>query len=158
MRVVVSRVAKMIVVNFDGKMPAPVKEIDGLQELLEQSEALPDSAYGHIKYFRLGNAIADAMNLVRAANKFFNDKAPWKLAKEGKIDEMGGILYASSEIIRIVSIILFPVMPNKMREIRSVFSLDDSTLTLDNARTFYEIEPGAAVTIDDVTDAVPEFW
>jgi methionyl-tRNA synthetase len=145
----VSRVAKMIVTNFDGKMPEPVKEVEGLGELLALSEALPDSAYTHIKHFRLGNAIADAMNLVRATNKFFNDMAPWVLAKEGKMRELGGILYACSEIIRIVSVVLFPVMPDKMREIRRVFSLDDSTLTLDNARRFFEIEPGANVVIDD---------
>jgi methionyl-tRNA synthetase len=40
-------------------------------------------------------------------------------------------------------------MPNKMREIRRVFSLDDSTLTLDHARKFFEIEPGTNVTIDE---------
>ncbi len=145
----VSRVAKMIVANFDGKMPEPLKEIDGLEELLALSEALPESAYGHIKHFRLGNAIGETMNLVRATNKFFNDKAPWVLAKEGKLKEMGGILYACSEIIRIVSIILFPIMPNKMREMRSVFSLDDSTLTLDSARKFFELRPGTTVAIDE---------
>ncbi len=145
----VSRVAKMIVTNFDGKMPEPVREAEGLQELLGLSEALPDSAYTHIKHFRLGNAIGEAMNLVRATNKFFNDMAPWVLAKEGKLKELGGILYACSEIIRIVSVILFPVMPNKMREIRRVFSLDDSTLTLDSARKFFEIEPGSRVVIDE---------
>ncbi len=145
----VSRVAKMIVSNFDGKMPLPVKEIDGLQQLMEQSDDLPGSAHEHIKNFRLGSAIADAMNLVKATNKFFNDSAPWKLAKAGKIEEMGGILYACSEIIRIVSVVLFPVMPNKMREIRKVFGLTDSTLTLDHARKFFEIEPGSPVVIDE---------
>jgi len=145
----VSRVAKMIAANFDGKMPKPVKNIDGLEDLMSQSEELAESAYGHVKHFRLGNAISEAMNLVRATNKFFNDKAPWVLAKEGKTEEMGGILYACSEIIRVVSVILYPVMPDKMREIRSVFSLDDGTLNLDSARKFFEIEPGSKVFIGE---------
>jgi methionyl-tRNA synthetase len=145
----VSRVAKMIVSNFDGKLPAPVKQIEGLQALMEQAEALPGQAYGHVKNYQIGNAIGDALALVRSANKFFNDKAPWMLAKEGKTEEMGGILYACAEIIRIVSIVLFPVMPNKMREVRKVFALDDATLNLDSARKFFELEPGSAVTIDE---------
>ncbi|UCD63803.1 MAG: methionine--tRNA ligase [Candidatus Zixiibacteriota bacterium] len=145
----VSRVAKMIVSNFDGKMPQPVRQFEGLEALMEQSEALPDSAYGHIKHFRIGNAISEAMDLVKATNKFFNDKAPWVLAREGRTEELGGILYACSEIIRIVSVILFPVMPDKMREIRRVFGLDDSTLSLDHARKFFEIEPGSRVAIDE---------
>jgi len=145
----VSRVAKMVVANFDGKLPEPMKEIDGLQVLMEQCEALPDKALAHIRHYRIGDAIGEAMGLVRATNKFFNDSAPWVLAKEGKRPELGGILYACSEIIRIVSTVLFPVMPNKMREIRSIFSLDDSTLTLDHARKFFELVPGAGVAIED---------
>jgi methionyl-tRNA synthetase len=39
-------------------------------------------------------------------------------------------------------------MPNKMREVRSVFGLDDSTLSLDNARKFFELEPGCPVHLE----------
>jgi len=145
----VSRVVKMIMVNFDGRLPAPKKEIKDLQKLMEQAEDLAEGAYGHIKHFRIGHAISEAMNLVRAANKFFNDSAPWILAREGKTEELGGVLYACCEILRIVSVILYPVMPQKMREIRSVLSLDESTLTLDHARIFFELEPGAKIVLEN---------
>ncbi|MFQ5453849.1 MAG: methionine--tRNA ligase subunit beta, partial [Candidatus Zixiibacteriota bacterium] len=136
------------VVNFKGKMPEPLKDLAGLQPLLEQAEKLPDCACTHIKHFRLGKAVIEAMKLIKATNKYFNDKAPWLLAKEGKTNELGGILYVCCEIIRIVSIVLFPLMPNKMREIRDVFSLDDSTLTLEHARIFFELRPGTEVAIE----------
>lgn len=145
----VSRVVKMVLSNFDGKLPAPVKEIDNLNELMAQAEDLPDKAYAHIKHFRIGQAIDETMDLVKATNKFFNDSAPWKLAKAGKTEAMGGILYACCEVIRIVSILLYPVLPNKAREIRDVFALDDSTLTLDHARKFFELEPGTQVKLAD---------
>ncbi len=145
----VSRVVKMIGVHFDGKLPRPEKGVDGLDELMEQAEKLPGTAYGHITHFRLDSAIAEAVNLVRATNKFFNDRQPWILAKEGKRQELGGILYACCEVIRIISIILFPVLPNKMREVRRVLGLDDSTLDLDHARTFFDLKPGAAIELGD---------
>lgn len=145
----VSRVVKMVQVNFDGKLPAPHKGIEGLDELMLQSEALPGAIYEHIKNYRLGNAIGDAMNLVRAANKFFNDTAPWKLAKAGETDKLGGILYACCEVIRIVATLLHPVMPGKMAEIRGVFGLDNSTLTLDHTRKFFELPKGAPVKVDE---------
>ena len=145
----VSRVTKMIAVNFDGVLPEPNREIEGLQQLMEQAEALPGAAYGYVTHFELGRAISEAMNLVRATNKFFNDRAPWVLAREGKKTELGGVLYACCEVIRIVSIILYPIMPGKMREIRSVLGLDDSTLTLDRARTFFDLKPGTKVTLKD---------
>ncbi|MEA2031107.1 MAG: methionine--tRNA ligase [candidate division Zixibacteria bacterium] len=145
----ISRVAKMIMVNFDSTLPAPYKNIEGLQELMEKADTLPGKAYQHIVHFELGQAISAAMDVVRATNKFFNDSAPWILAKNGEKEKLGGILYACSEVIRIVSIVLFPVMPGKMREVRSVFGLDDSTLTLKNARKFFDLEPGTSVKIKD---------
>ncbi|MBD3257830.1 methionine--tRNA ligase [candidate division GN15 bacterium] len=145
----VSRVAKMIVVNFVGAMPQPHKDIEGLDALMEESEALPGKVYEHMRHFRLSQAIGDTLSLVRSANKFFNDTAPWKLAKSGDTEKLGGILYACCEVIRIASVLLFPIMPNKMREIRSVLGLDDSTLTLDSARTFFELTPGNKINLED---------
>ncbi len=145
----VSRVVKMIQRDFDGTLPSPHKELDGLQELLEQAELVPGKAYEHINHFRVGQAIAEAMNLVRAANKFFNDAAPWKMAKAGKFDEMGGVLYACCEVIRIVSICLYPVMPDKMKEVRGIFGLKDDTLSLDEARTFFLLEPGIVLSFEE---------
>jgi methionyl-tRNA synthetase len=144
----VSRVGKMVVVNFDGRLPVPHDGIAGLEELMVQAERLPGLVYEHIKNFRLTNAIAEAMNLVRAGNKFFNDTAPWVLAKKGEKEELGGILYACCEVIRIVSIVLWPVMPDKMTQLRAVFGLDEDTLSLDHARKFFELQPGSTVTVD----------
>lgn len=138
----ISRVVKMVQSSFGGNLPSPQKDTAGLKELSETAEALPDSAYDHVVNFRIGQAIDDAMNLVRAANKFFNDHAPWQLIKEGRMEEAGGVLYACCEVIRIVSIVLYPVMPDKMREVRKIFSLQDDTLTLDNARMFSFLKPG----------------
>jgi len=80
------------------------------------AEQLPDSAYTHIKYFRLTNAIADAMNLVKQANKFFNDTAPWLLKKQGATEKQA----ASCMPVAKCSVLLdhsISVMPRKMTEI-----------------------------------------
>ncbi|MCH7690524.1 MAG: methionine--tRNA ligase subunit beta, partial [candidate division Zixibacteria bacterium] len=68
---------------------------------------------------------------------------------EGKTEELGGVLYACCEILRIVSIMLYPIMPNKMQELRSVLSLDDSTLSLKNAQTFFELKPGIKIELKE---------
>lgn len=145
----VSRVVKMIISNFDSRLPAPYKDIDGLEPLMTQAARLTESAYNHIKEYRLTYAVSEAMNLVRAANKFFNDTAPWKMVKNGDIEKTGGVLYACCEIIRIVSIILYPVMPVKMKELRTVLSLDDSSLTLSHAAMMSFLEPGISIKLND---------
>ena len=145
----VSRVGKMVMVNFDGRLPEAFDDLPGLVELREQAEKLAATAYDHIGHFRIGQAIGEAMALVRSANKFFNDTAPWILAKEGKVKELGGILRAGCEVIRIVSIILYPVMPNKMSEVRRLLSLDNDSLTLEDAARFDSSMTGAQIKVDE---------
>jgi methionyl-tRNA synthetase len=146
----VSRAGKMVMANYDGKLPAIDKiEIEGLSELRALCERTPDAVYEHITNFRVSNAIAESMSLVKAANKFFNDTAPWILIKNGKRDEAGAVLNACCEVIRIVSILLSPVMPAKMQQVRQCLSLDNSTLNLANARTFRWLTAGSAVRVEE---------
>ena len=144
----VSRVGKMVMANFDGKLPA-AQDAPGLSELRSLCERTPDIVYEHICNFRVSNAIAESMSLVKAANKFFNDTAPWILMKNGKRDEAGAVLNACCEVIRIVSVLLYPVMPSKMHQVRQCLSLDDSSLNLANARKFNWLTAGSAIRVEE---------
>ncbi len=143
----VSRVAKLIETNFGGKLPESATGIAGQKELMEQAERLPASVFNHLEKFNLDKAIAEIISLVRAGNKFFTDTAPWKLAKEGKTKELGGILNTCCEVIRIVSILLYPVLPAKAKEIRAVLGLDDGTLNIQNAEKSLALEPGTKIEL-----------
>lgn len=145
----VSRVARMIGASFDGKLPGPNGDLEGIDELVSEAEDLPDKALERINHYRIGAAIDCAMNLVRSSNRFFDSNAPWKLLKEGKTAEAGGAMYICSEAIRIVATVLAPVMPEKCLEILAVFGLSKKDLSLDNARTFYFLEPGMNVKIGE---------
>ena len=144
----VSRVGKMVMTNFDGKLPAAQDE-PGLSELRLLCERTSDIVYEHICHFRVSNAIADSMSLVKAANKFFNDTAPWILMKNGKREEAGAVLNACCEVIRIVTVLLSPVMPSKMQQIRQCLSLDESSLNLANARRFNFLTDGSSIRVEE---------
>ena len=144
-----SRVVKMIERNFDGKLPSPYRDLSGQKELMALAEDLADEAYSDIKHFRVNSAIEKAMSLAKEANRFFDANAPWKLFKEGRLEEMGGTLYTCCEALRIISILLFPVMPEKMRALRAVFGQKDDTLTLDAAREFFCLKPGDPVSLGE---------
>jgi len=145
----VSRVAKMIIQYCDGKIPQPKADVPGQQEIMILAESLPDTVFGHVRKFRITDAVSKTMEIVRAANRFIENAAPWKLAKEGRDDIVGGVLYTAAELIRITSILLFPLMPEKMREVRAVFGLDDTTLNLDSARTWFDLPYGNKINLKD---------
>ena len=145
----VSRVAKMIIQYCDGVVPEPCPDVPGQEKMMTMTEKLPDLVYRHVRSFRITDAISEALNLVRATNKFVEDAAPWKLAKEGKNDMVGGVLYTAAELIRVATILLFPIMPQKMRQIRSVFGLKDDTLTMESAQTWFDMPQGNKIEISE---------
>ncbi len=144
-----SRVVKMIERQFDGKLPSPCKDLAGVQELLELAEDAADRAYGEIKHFRIQGAIEVAQSLIKKANQFFDHSAPWKAIKEDRLAEAGGVLYVCCEVLRVVSILLYPVMPTKMVELRAVFGEGEKTLSLDSAREFFCLKPGSPVALTE---------
>ena len=144
----VSRVCKMIVVNFSGELPDAFDDVEGLPELKGEVRGLADRVYEHIDNFRIHQAVGDTMNLVRATNKFFNDAAPWTLKSPEQRPALGGILNACCEVLRVVTVLLYPVMPEKMQQLRSILSLDDSSLTLENARSLRGLKAGDRINFD----------
>ena len=52
------------------------------------------------------------MGLVRMANKYVEQQAPWQLVKTD-VAATGRVLYSATEALRLASVLLAPVMPTK---------------------------------------------
>ena len=57
------------------------------------------------------------------ANKYFNDQEPWKKKDDSKI--LNTIVYTSLEIIRKISILLYPIIPSTSLKSLSIFNLKE---------------------------------
>jgi methionyl-tRNA synthetase len=74
--------------------------------------------------FDLPAAIEAPLRLVRRVDAFINDTEPFKIARDAsRRGELGTILYQCLEAIRIASLLLSPVMPNKMEELWAALRL-----------------------------------
>ena len=67
----------------------------------------------HMERLELTAAILEIWNFTHAANKYINDNEPWKL--KGK--ELGNVLYNLLEACRIISILIYPFMPETAEKI-----------------------------------------
>lgn len=144
----VSRVCKMVQTRFDSLMPEKYDQIDGLPKLAALTDGLAERVYEHICQFRLHQAISESMSLVRATNKFFADAEPWKLKDGSDEEKLGGILRACCETIRIVSVLLYPLMPTKMVELRRCLGLSQDSLKLEAVSKFYGLQTGQAMNFE----------
>jgi len=67
------------------------------------------------------------INQLFAANKYFNDQEAWK--KKNDIKRLNTILYVSLELIRKISILLYPVIPESALKVLSIFNVKETELT-----------------------------
>lgn len=65
-------------------------------------------------------------NLIRAANRYIDQMAPWKLAKEGDSANLSTTMYNIAETLRITSVLLWPVMPESTEKMWMQLGLEGS--------------------------------
>ncbi|MCK5834446.1 MAG: methionine--tRNA ligase subunit beta, partial [Lentisphaeria bacterium] len=127
-----NRVNKLIFKHFDGKVPTVTLPLGPDEEHLRD---ITITAAKHleeeIKDYNLNRAWDAIMAAVRAGNKYMESKAPWVLAKEGKVEELALVLYSAAESLRLISGLLSPVMPEKMAEMRGALGIDALAETID---------------------------
>ena len=76
------------------------------------------------------NALEDIWVIIRRMNKYIDETMPWVLAKdEANHAKLAGVLYTLSEVIRIVSIMIEPFMPQTPEKIWAQFGIVRGELT-----------------------------
>ena len=75
------------------------------------------------------NFIVDQMFL---ANKYFNDQEPWK--KKDDINRLNTIIYTSLELIRKISILLYPVIPSSSLKALNIFNIKEEMIKIETIK------------------------
>ena len=87
--------------------------------------------------FAFNMALEEIWILVRRANKYIDEKAPWVLAKDPeKKPELDAVLKNLAEAIRIISILIYPFMHTTSKEIRKQMGLWYSDVVWEDAFEF----------------------
>ena len=118
-----SRVLKMIERNTGGAIPPECEPTGEEEELVSAALDAVRHMEQYIDNMQLDRGLAEVMNAVRAGNRYFEQTAPWTLAKSDNREALERVLYSAAESLRIISGLLYPVMPGKMSELRSALGL-----------------------------------
>lgn len=114
---VVNRVHRLVLSNFEGTLPKPGTFADEENCVLEIANRLSQTVPELLENVKLSQAVEEILSLVRAVNRYLEQKAPWKLAKDAsKKEELATVLFVSAEAVRIALSFLSPVIPTKSRE------------------------------------------
>ena len=75
-----------------------------------------------------------------AANKYFNDQEPWN-KKEDKI-RLNSIIYTSLELIRKITILLYPIIPQTALKVMKIFNYNEEDLKVETIKINNFIKKG----------------
>ena len=125
----VSRSLNMSAKYFDGCAPAkPADAAAYPNPLAEAADGLAGRYADKMGSFAYGEAAAQVMELIHAANHYIEDSEPWALAKDpARADELAFVIYNLLEAIRISAHLLAPFMPSTSAEaLRRISCADEA--------------------------------
>ena len=147
-----SRTVGMVEKYFGGTLPAAQAATDFDDELIGIAKVACEKAEEHFDKMQFSDGLNEIWNIVRRANKYIDEVAPWQLFKEGdKAEVLAGCLYVLAECLRIVAVLIEPVMPNTPAAIFAQLGItDDVVKTWDSAGQFGLLPREVAVCKGDV--------
>ena len=114
------------------------------EELKAVALAMPGKVEAKMNELKVADAIDEIFVLLRRANKYIDETAPWALAKnEESKPRLGTVLYNLLEAIRFAAISLKPFLPETADKILAqIHGVDGG---LESLTSFGVLEPGAQV-------------
>ena len=102
---------------FDGKVPAAATRDAQDEALIRRLKEAPDKLGALIDGHQYKNYVREVMDLARGANKYFNDKAPWKTRKE-EPDVCATTIHYCLQTAYALSVLFDPLLPFTGKKIR----------------------------------------
>ncbi|MCX7599571.1 MAG: methionine--tRNA ligase [Armatimonadetes bacterium] len=109
-----------------GCLPAPSGDL----ELTEDIEAARQACEQAMDQYDFSGALEALWALVRRANKFLDERAPWNLHKAGHTEAAGQVLYEVADVARCVALGIAPFMPYVAAEIWRQLGLEETQETM----------------------------
>ena len=142
------RVSAFVIKNCDSKVPEKIKfENDDIKILDEYSQNL-DKLRSEIDNQNINYYIDYIVNRLFEANKYFNDQEPWK-KKDDKI-RLNTIVYTTLEIVRKVTFLLYPIIPQSSLKALKIFNLKEKDVIFQSIGNNEFLKKGSAINKIDI--------
>jgi len=138
----VSRTLAMVHKYFKGLLPEPGYFLQIDDELKQKSLDLIDHYETCMRDFAFHKALMSIWELIGDLNRYIDRTSPWVLAKSDT-ERLSAVLFCAVETIKIISVLIWPFMPDSSEKIEAQLGLDrrGSQLTLDSIRAWGKAKP-----------------
>ena len=118
--------------NCNSKIPDFIEFKPSDKKILDSFTNNISNLRNFIDEQKLNSYVEFIINSLFNANKYFNDQEPWK--KKNDQRRLNTIIYTSLELIRKISILLYPIIPSSSLKSLSSFSINEKDILFDSIK------------------------
>ena len=134
--------------NCDKKIPDKIDLNKEDKIILDKYTSNMDDLRTKIENQNINYYIDFIVNSLFAANKYFNDQEPWK-KKEDQL-RLNSIVYTTLEIIRKVSFMLYPIIPETTLKALKIFGIKESDINFSSIANHDYLKLGNEIKPSDI--------
>ena len=124
------RVTAFAIKNCNSKVPNNVEFKREDLKILDNFKLNIELIRNKINEYDLNFYIDFIINSLFEANKYFNDQEPWK--KKENLVRLNTIVYTTLEIVRKISFMLYPIIPQSSVNALKIFSIKEKDIKFDS--------------------------
>jgi methionyl-tRNA synthetase len=139
-----SRTAALIEKNFGGKMPSPAERRLQDDVLAKETQVAIGEVLERYEKFEFARALESIWAVIALADKYLTSEKPWALGNSAEEQQRKGtVLWTTSELLRIVTALAHPVLPQSTTKIWTLLGQSGSVagVPLDGLR-WGQLAPG----------------
>ncbi len=142
------RVTSFAVKNCDGQVPLKIKFQQDDLTILNKFKDNLNNIREKIDEQNINYYIDYIVNSLFDANKYFNDQEPWK--KKDNLIRLNTIVYTTLEIVRKISFLLYPVIPDSSLKVLKIFDLSEKDIKLKSIVDNEYLTKGSKISIINI--------
>jgi methionyl-tRNA synthetase len=119
----VNRVLTFVYRNFDCCVPQSGKLDEPSRKLMAQAGETLNTVGDFIAQCRFKQGMMAAMSLAQEANRYLDDKSPWKVIKDDK-PAAATSLYVALGVISALKVVLYPFLPFSSQKLHQMMGFD----------------------------------
>ena len=134
--------------NCDSKVPDSVEFNDQDKNILDNFSNNIKTLRTYIDDQKLNSYVDFILNVLFDANKYFNDQEPWNKKNDKK--RLNTIIYTSLELIRKISIMLYPIIPSSSIKSLGVFNIKEKDILFDTIKEHKYLKSNSKIDRVDI--------
>ena len=142
------RVSAFTIKNCDSKIPKEIEFENDDKKILNEYTQNLDKLRSEIDNQNINYYIDYIVNRLFEANKYFNDQEPWK--KKDNIIRLNTIVYTTLEIVRKITFLLYPIIPQSSLKALEIFNLKENDVIFESIGNNEFLKKGNSINKIDI--------